>query len=79
MDPLIARPKFVDSISQVIGFRSAELITEFGEPADSLDAFKLNLLWQRIEPSEEGKRAVFVPVKVKFDAGQASTPLCSHF
>ena len=79
MNPLIARPEFVDSVSQVIGVWPAEFITEFGEPTDSPDALKLNLLWQRIEPSEEGKRAVIVPVKVNFDTGQASTPLCSHF
>jgi len=79
MDPLIARPEFVDSVSQVIGVWPAEFITEFGEPTDSLDALKLNLLWQRIEPSEEGKRAVFVPVKVNFETDQASTPSCSHF
>ncbi len=79
MDPLIARPEFVDSISQVIRFWSAEFIPEFREPADSLGALKLHLLWQRIEPPEEGKRAVLVSVKVDFGAAQASMLLCSHF
>lgn len=79
MDSLIARAEFIDAVSERIGFRPPEFVAEFSQPADPRGALELNLLGQLVEPSEEGKRAVVVTLKINLGAGQPSTLPCSHY
>jgi hypothetical protein len=59
VDSLTARLEFIDAVPKVIGFGSPEFVAELSQ-SDSRGALQLNLLGQRIEPSEERKRSVFV-------------------
>ena len=53
MDSLVTGAKFIDPISQEVGFWTAKFIAERGEAADSVDAFEACLDGYPVQPLEQ--------------------------
>jgi hypothetical protein len=79
MNPLEAYTELINTIAQIIGFRSTELVSEFSETLNLHSALILRSGWDAIEPLEQRHRAIIFLVENHCCPGQPSSCIVLNF
>lgn len=65
---LVLRPQFVDVISQIVGFRAPQLMSELSETLQANAALLSSLLSELVEPLQERHGAVVLLIGDQIDS-----------
>jgi hypothetical protein len=79
VNPLEAYTELINTIAQIIGFRSTELVSEFSETLNLHSALILRSGRDGIEPLEQRHRAIILLVEDNCCPGQPSSFIVLNF
>ena len=81
MNVAVSHPQFMDVITQVVGFRTPQLMSAFREPFDANHALVLSLDMQAVQPRQQRRGTIRSSEDHNLRSRQPASPrhLTSHF
>lgn len=70
IDMSVSNTKFIDPVSEIIGFGASEFMTQLDQPVDPSRTLVPDLDWKLIEPVEDGDGFIIILVQYDLDPRQ---------